>query len=76
MVQLKSGETAFLHASRVATVRKGRQYIEITGSQGAVIWDMEDLTHLHVYFTSAEKSGLAGFSKIMVTEPSHPFQEY
>lgn len=76
MVEMKTGETAFLHASRVATGRKGRQFIEITGSRGAVTWDMEELNHLHVYFESDADSGVAGFRKIMVTEPNHPFQEF
>jgi predicted dehydrogenase len=77
LVQLTSGATATLEASRVATGSKGRQSFEIFGSEGAVSWDMEDLNRLR--FFSQQDAGdptTAGPRGILVTEPTHPYLKH
>ncbi len=73
MLELPSGATATLDASRVATGWKGRQRIEVNGSDGSFWWDMEDLNRLHVFFTADEQEGVGGFRSILVTQPDHPY---
>jgi predicted dehydrogenase len=65
------GALLCLEASRVATGRKAQQWIEINGEQGSLWWDMEDLNHLWLYRRTDGES--AGFRRILVTEPQHPF---
>ena len=73
VLRLESGSLATLQASRCATGRKGHQFLEVSGSAGALWWDMEDLNRLHAYVDDGE---LGGFRDVLVTEPGHPFQEY
>ena len=44
----------------------------MAGSLGAVSFDLEDLNSLGFYDATAANDRL-GFTKIMVTEPSHPY---
>ena len=73
VLELPEGATATLEASRVATGWKGRQRLELNGSDGSVWWDMEDPNRLHVFFTDDEREGLGGFRDVVVTQPEHPF---
>jgi len=74
-IELRGGALASLEASRVAAGRKGRQAIELNGSEGSVWWDMEDLNRLHVFLARDEAEGLGGFRDVLVTEPDHPYLE-
>jgi predicted dehydrogenase len=76
IVRTASGVTATLEASRVATGRKGREHVEIVGSQGSIFWDLEDLNRLHVYLREDEAGLTAGFHDVLVTEPDHPFLKH
>jgi predicted dehydrogenase len=72
VLQLRGGGLATLEASRVATGWKGRQVVELNGSDGSIWWDMEDLNRLHVFFVADEREGLGGFRDVLVTQPEHP----
>jgi predicted dehydrogenase len=72
-VELAGGGLANLEASRVARGWKGRQRIEVDGTEGSLWWDMEDMNRLHVFFRADEQAGLGGFRDIFVTQPDHPF---
>jgi predicted dehydrogenase len=77
LVELTSGATAVLEASRVATASKGRQLVEIFGSDGSLRWDMEDMNRLHVAQTRDDEQDprTAGPRAVLVTEPCQPFME-
>jgi predicted dehydrogenase len=72
-LDLPGGATGLLEASRVATGWKGRQYVELNGTDGSAWWDMEDINRLHVFFVKDEREDLGGFRDVLVTEPAHPF---
>lgn len=72
-VDLRGGGIASLEASRVARGWKGRQVVEINGTEGSVWWDMEDLNRLHVFYAADEAGGSGGFRDVLVTQPDHPF---
>lgn len=59
-------------ATRMSTGRKNALRIEVSGSRGAVAFDIEDLNALHVYDGTAS-ADRRGFTKILVTEPEHPY---
>jgi predicted dehydrogenase len=73
MLELPNGVTATLEASRCALGWKGRQRVELNGTDGSLWWDMEDPNRLHVFFLDDEHEGLGGFRDVVVTNPEHPF---
>jgi predicted dehydrogenase len=73
VLELPNGATATLEASRCALGWKGRQRVELNGTDGSLWWDMEDPNRLHVFFLDDEREGLGGFRDVIVTNPEHPF---
>jgi len=70
--QLSGGAVASFEATRYATGRKNGLKIEIFGSRGAVVFDLERLNELEFYDGTAP-AGEQGFTRILVTEPEHPY---
>jgi predicted dehydrogenase len=59
-------------ATRFATGRKNAIRIEINGSLGSLAFDFEDMNVLE-YFDARDDAEHAGFRRILVTEPGHPY---
>ncbi|MEE6283173.1 Gfo/Idh/MocA family protein [Georgenia sunbinii] len=72
--RLASGAPAILEATRVAWGRKNALRIEISGSTGSIAFDFEDMNVLELY-DAADEGRTAGFRRIIVTEPDHPYLE-
>src|SRR3954468_21032328 len=66
------GALATFEATRFALGRKNAIRIEINGSRGSVAFDFEDMNVLH-FFDGDEPASTAGFRRIVVTEPEHPY---
>jgi predicted dehydrogenase len=66
------GGLASFEASRFATGRKNGQRIELNGSLGSLAFDFEAMNELHFY-DGREDPRTAGFRRILVTEPQHPY---
>ncbi|NEA29604.1 Gfo/Idh/MocA family protein [Actinomadura bangladeshensis] len=66
------GALATFEATRFATGRKNSLRIEVSGSSGALAFDLESLNELWFY-DGAEDGATAGFRRIVVTEPVHPY---
>jgi predicted dehydrogenase len=62
---------ATFEATRMAAGRKNALRLEVSGSAGAVMFDLEDLNCLQYY--RADDGPAAGFRRILVTEPEHPY---
>ena len=69
--ELSGGGVATFEATRVAPGRKNGLRIELNGTRGSLVFDLEDLNVLQVY--SSADGANAGFRRILVTEPSHPY---
>jgi predicted dehydrogenase len=67
-----SGAMGVFEATRFATGRKNAIRIEINGSRGSLAFDFEDMNVLH-FFDATEGAETAGFRRILVTEPEHPY---
>ena len=67
-----SGALGVFEATRFATGRKNGIRIEINGSRGSVAFDFEDMNVLQ-FFDATEAAETAGFRRILVTEPTHPY---
>jgi len=69
------GTVASFEATRYATGRKNGLTIEISGSEGAIAFDLEAMNELRVYDATAP-AGEQGFRRVLVTEPEHPYMAH
>ncbi|WP_228507289.1 Gfo/Idh/MocA family protein [Plantibacter sp. VKM Ac-2880] len=69
---LADGAIGAFEATRYATGRKNALRIELSGSRGAIAFDLERMNELEVYDATAP-AGKQGFTRIVVTEPEHPY---
>ncbi|MEU6094992.1 Gfo/Idh/MocA family oxidoreductase [Streptomyces sp. NPDC047079] len=67
-----SGALASFEATRYATGRKNALRIELNGARGSLVFDLERLNELS-YHDGTEPATHAGFRRILVTEPDHPY---
>jgi predicted dehydrogenase len=70
VARFASGPIATFEASRFATGRKNGLKIEVNGSEGSLVFDLERLNELRVFTADGD---LAGFRTVLVTEESHPY---
>ena len=70
--RFEDGVLGSFEATRMATGRKNGLRLEVSGSRGALSFDLEDLNFLDFYDYTAP-AGQQGFTRIMVTEPEHPY---
>ncbi|MFJ9243853.1 Gfo/Idh/MocA family protein [Streptomyces sp. NPDC101776] len=72
LARLTGGALATFEATRFATGRKNALRVEINGSAGSLAFDLERLNELE-YYDASRPSGENGFTRILVTEPDHPY---
>jgi predicted dehydrogenase len=72
MGRFTGGALASFEATRFATGRKNAMRLEINGSDGSLAFDFESMNELSFY-DNTEDPRTAGFRRILVTEPSHPY---
>jgi len=66
------GAVASFEATRFATGRKNALRLEVNGSAGSLAFDFESMNEL-AFFDGVEDPETAGFRRILVTEPTHPY---
>ncbi|MFI1171321.1 Gfo/Idh/MocA family protein [Streptomyces melanogenes] len=72
--RLASGALASFEATRMASGRKNALRIELNGERGSLAFDLERLNELS-FHDHTEPAASAGFRRILVTEPDHPYLE-
>ena len=70
--RLGAGTLASFEATRFAAGRKNALRIELNGERGSLSFDLERLNELS-YYDRGEDTATAGFRRILVTEPGHPY---
>jgi predicted dehydrogenase len=70
--RLDGGALASFEATRFATGRKNAMRIEVNGSAGSLAFDFEYMNELQFYDNTLPAAE-AGFRRILVTEPDHPY---
>ncbi len=73
--RFRNGALATLEATRFAPGRKNGLTIEINGSGGSLVFDLEQMNRLQFY-RMEDAEGRRGFRDILVTEKSHPYMEH
>jgi predicted dehydrogenase len=72
LARLSGGAVATYEASRFATGRKNGLRVELNGSEGSAVFDLERLNELEFYDRTGPGAE-QGFTRILVTEPDHPY---
>jgi predicted dehydrogenase len=72
LAEFRGGALGVFEATRFAHGRKNAIRIEVNGSAGSLAFDFEDMNLLH-FFDGTEPGVTAGFRRIVVTEPDHPY---
>ncbi len=74
LARFGSGAIGSFEATRFATGRKNAMRLEVNGSEGSLAFDFESMNELSFY-DGREEPETAGFRRILVTEPGHPYAE-
>ncbi|QTE28706.1 Gfo/Idh/MocA family protein [Pengzhenrongella sicca] len=72
LARLSGGGIATFEATRFAWGRKNAIRLELNGTTGSLAFDFEDMNVLN-YFDATLAPVEAGFRRIVVTEPDHPY---
>jgi predicted dehydrogenase len=70
LVKFANGAVGYYEGSRFAPGRKNYNRLEINGSKGSLVWDLERMNDLDVYLEAGPESG---FRTISVTNGTHPY---
>jgi predicted dehydrogenase len=70
LVKFANGAVGYYEGTRFAPGRKNYNRLEINGSKGSIVWDLERMNELDVYVEEGKNSG---FRTISVTHPEHPY---
>jgi predicted dehydrogenase len=74
LARFENGAVGTFEMSPLVPGRKAREFFEINGSKGSVLFDLERMNELKVYFEE-DPPEASGFRTILVTEPEHPYIE-
>ena len=74
LARFQSGALGSFEATRFASGRKNAIRLEINGSDGSLAFDFESMNELQ-FHDHTEDTETAGFRRILVTEPAHPFAQ-
>ena len=72
IARLSGGAVGTYEATRFATGRKNGLRVEVNGSLGSAVFDLERLNELEFYDASVP-GAVQGFTRILVTEADHPY---
>jgi predicted dehydrogenase len=70
LARLSGGAVASFEATRFALGRKNAMRLEVNGSKASLAFDFESMNELQWYEGEGTE---AGFRRILVTEPQHPY---
>jgi predicted dehydrogenase len=74
LARFDGGALGSFEATRFATGRKNAMRLEVNGSDGSIAFDFESMNELSFY-DGTEDPSVAGFRRILVTEPTHPYAD-
>lgn len=72
LARFHNGATGVFEATRLAPGRRNYNSFEINGELGTIVFNLERMNELEVYFVSDDPD-VQGFRTINVTEPVHPY---
>ncbi len=73
MMEFENGALGTLEASRFCAGRKNHQVLEINGSKGTLVYNLERFNELDVFWKDEQPRETQGFHNVLVSEAYHPF---
>ena len=74
LLEFENGALGTVEATRFAGGRKNGQRIEINAEKGSVVFDLERLNELQIFWNDGDPN-TSGFTNVIVSEPTHPWWE-
>lgn len=72
-VEFENGALGTLEATRFAAGRKNHEVLEINGEKGSLVFNLERMNELDVFWVGDEPKETQGFTNVLVSEPYHPY---
>lgn len=75
LLEFENGALGTVEATRFAAGRKNGQRLEINAEKASIVFNLERLNELEVYWVGDEPIEAQGFRTVLVSEPYHPWWE-
>ena len=75
LLEFENGAIGTVEASRFAAGRKNGQRLEINAEKASIVFNLERLNELEIFWVGDEPAEAQGFRNVLVSEPSHPWWE-
>ncbi len=75
LFEFENGALGTLEASRFCAGRKNHQVLEINGSKGSLVFNLERMNEMQVFWKDEQPKETQGFHTVLVSEAYHPFWE-
>ncbi len=75
LLEFDNGAIGTVEASRFAAGRKNGQRLEINAEKASIVFNLERLNELEIFWVGDEPAEAQGFRNVLVSEPSHPWWE-
>ena len=75
LARFSGGAVGTFEATRFAAGRRNHNRIEINGSKGSVVFDLEDMNRLQ-YYNADDADDVPGFRSVQVNEGVHPYIDH
>ncbi len=72
-VEFENGAIGTLESSRFCAGRKNHQVLEVNGSKGTLVFNLERLNELEVFWKDESPRETQGFHNVLVSESYHPW---
>lgn len=76
VVEFENGAIGTFEASRFCPGRKNHQVIEINGSRGSIVYNLERFNEMEVFWKDESPRETQGFHDVIVSESFHPWWEH
>lgn len=74
-MEFENGALGTVEASRFAKGRKNHNSFEINGENGSIVFNLERLNELDVFWADDEPDTTQGFHNVLISEGNHPYWE-
>jgi len=74
-VEFANGAVGTIEATRFAGGRKNYNRFEINGERGSIVFNLERMNELDVFWVDEQDKDTSGFRNVLVSEPNHPWWE-
>ena len=72
LARFANGAVGSIESTRFASGRRNHNRIEVNGSKGSIVFDLEDMNRLQ-YYNAEDPKDVPGFRLVQATEGCHPY---